>query len=321
MSVKEVRTLMKSGGSVVISLPKEWIEGMKLKPGDNVELLVTKDAIIVKTLTVEKLDKTTRLTYHDEIRHVIDHIIAAYLLGYNNIVVDIPKTVKDLFDIEFSKIKNKLMGLEIVEYSNNRVVLKTLIDPLELQPIDILKRMWQITRESIEESITSILEEDIELANRVILKDDEIDRLYFYMVRMLRSCAEDPALQTRLNLSNINLLDFRVAAYLLENINDRALDIASATQQGILKAFDKLFLEKLVVSKELLKDNHDDVYRVFFNNETDLLYALLERINKIKLELTLSRLTSRELGVYEQVLMIAKMQYDLAELSWIPLTR
>ncbi|MEM3820056.1 MAG: phosphate uptake regulator PhoU, partial [Nitrososphaerota archaeon] len=232
MSVKEVRTLMKSGGSVVISLPKEWIEGMKLKPGDNVELLVTKDAIIVKTLTVEKLDKTTRLTYHDEIRHVIDHIIAAYLLGYNNIVVDIPKTVKDLFDIEFSKIKNKLMGLEIVEYSNNRVVLKTLIDPLELQPIDILKRMWQITRESIEESITSILEEDIELANRVILKDDEIDRLYFYMVRMLRSCAEDPALQTRLNLSNINLLDFRVAAYLLENINDRALDIASATQQG-----------------------------------------------------------------------------------------
>lgn len=321
MSVKEVRTIMKSGGSMVISLPIKWLEARKLKPGDNVELLVTKDAIIVKTLTMEKSEKTTHLRYHKEIRHLMNHVIAAYLLGYSNIVIDIPKTVKDLFDIEFSKIKNKLMGLEIIEYSGNKLVLKTLVDPLELQPIDILKRMWQITRESIEESITSILEEDIHLANRVVLKDDEVDKLYFYMVRILRSCAEDPTLQTRLNLSNINLLDFRLAAYLYENINDRALEISSATQPGILKTFDKVFLEKLNVSKTLLVDNHDDVYRVFFNNEIDLLHNILERINKIKMELTLSRLTFREISTYEQVIMIAKMQYDLAELSWIPLTR
>jgi len=321
MSVKEVRTIMKSGGSLVVSLPREWIEARKLKPGDNVELLITKDAVIVKTLSVERLERTNYLKYQKDIRHLVNSVIAAYLLGYSNIVIDIPKTVKDLFDLEFSKVKNKLMGLEIVEYSNNKLILKTLIDPLELQPIDVLKRMWQITRESIEESITSILEEDIQQAERVVQKDDEVDKLYFYTVRILRSCAEDPALQTRLNLSNINLLDFRIAAYLLENINDRALEIALTTQQGILKMLDKVFLEKLNVSKALLKDNHDDVYRIFFNNETELLYGLLERINKIKMELTLSRLTPRELSIYEQVSMIARMQYDLAELSWVPLTR
>ena len=321
MSVREVRTIMKSGGSLVVSLPRGWVEARKLKPGDNVELLITKDAMIVKTLSVEKLERTSYLKYQKDIHHLVNSVIAAYLLGYSSIVIDIPKTVKDLFDLEFSKVKNKLMGLEIVEYSNNKLILKTLIDPLELQPIDVLKRMWQITRESIEESITSILEEDIQQAERVIQKDDEIDKLYFYTVRILRSCAEDPTLQTRLNLSNINLLDFRIAAYLLENINDRALEIALTTQQGILKMLDKVFLEKLNISKTLLKDNHDDAYRIFFNNETELLHGLLERINKIKMELTLSRLTSRELNIYEQVSMIARMQYDLAELSWVPLTR
>jgi phosphate uptake regulator len=321
VSVKEVRTIMKSGGSLVVSLPREWIEARKLKPGDSVELLISKDAVIVKTLSVEKLEKTSYLKYQENIRHLVNSVIAAYLLGYSSIVIDVPKTVKDLFDMEFSRVKNKLMGLEIVEYSDNKLILKTLVDPLELQPIDVLKRMWQITGESIEESITSILEEDIQLAERVIQKDDEVDKLYFYTVRILRSCAEDPTLQTRLNLSNINLLDFRIAAYLLENINDRALEIALTTQQGILKMLDKVFLEKLNISKALLKDNHDDVYRIFFNNETDLLYSLLERINKIKMELTLSRLTSRELSIYEQVSMIARMQYDLAELSWVPLTR
>jgi phosphate uptake regulator len=321
VSVKEVRTIMKSGGSLVVSLPREWVEARKLKPGDSVELLISKDAVIVKTLSVEKLEKTSYLKYQENIRHLVNSVIAAYLLGYSSIVIDVPKTVKDLFDMEFSRVKNKLMGLEIVEYSDNKLILKTLVDPLELQPIDVLKRMWQITGESIEESITSILEEDIQLAERVIQKDDEVDKLYFYTVRILRSCAEDPTLQTRLNLSNINLLDFRIAAYLLENINDRALEIALTTQQGILKMLDKVFLEKLNISKALLKDNHDDVYRIFFNNETDLLYSLLERINKIKMELTLSRLTYRELSIYEQVSMIARMQYDLAELSWVPLTR
>jgi phosphate uptake regulator len=321
MNVKEVRTIMKSGGSLVVSLPREWIEARKLKPGDNVELLITKDAVIVKTLSAEKLERTSYLKYQEDIGHLVNSVIAAYLLGYSSIVIDVPKTVKDLFDVEFSRVKNKLMGLEIVEYSNNKLILKTLIDPLELQPMDVLKRMWQITRDSIEESITSILEEDIQQAERVIQKDDEVDKLYFYTVRILRSCAEDPTLQRRLNLSNINLLDFRIAAYLLENINDRALEIALTTQQGILKMLDKVFLEKLNNSKALLKDNHDDVYRIFFNNETELLYSLLERINKIKMELTLSRLTSRELDIYEQVSMIARMQYDLAELSWVPLTR
>lgn len=321
MNIKEVRTIMKSGGSLVVSIPKEWIEAKKLKPGDNVELLIMKDAIILKTLSMEKLEKTTYLKYQRDISHLIKNVISAYLLGYDNIVVDIPKTVKDLFDIEFSKVKNKLLGLEVLEYSNNKLIMKTLVDPLGLQPIDALKRMWQITKESIEESITSILEEDLQLAERVIQKDEEVDKLYFYTVRILRSSADDPTLQTRLNLTNINLLDFRLAAYLLENINDRALEIASITSEGILKMLDKVFLEKLNISKTLLKDNHDDVYRIFFNNEIELLYNLLERINKIKMELMLSRLTSRELRIYEQVSMIARMQYDLAELSWVPLTR
>lgn len=312
---------MKSGGSLVISLPKEWVEVRGLKQGDNVELEIAKEAIIIRALSLEKTRRIMYLKYHGDMTYLINSIVAAYLLGYNTIIIEMPRTVQDLFELEFLKIKNKLMGLEILEYIGNKLTLKVLVDPLEVQPIDIIKRMWQISRESIEDSITSILEEDVQLAERVIQRDEEVDKLYFYTVRILRSCADDPTLQSRLGLTNINLLDFRVAAHLLEDINDRASEIASLTEEGILKVLDKQFLERLSISKTLLRDNHDDVYRIFFNHERELLSSVLERIEKIKVELTLSRLTYRELRIYEGVSMISRMQYDLAELSWIPIIK
>ncbi|MEN2974705.1 MAG: phosphate uptake regulator PhoU [Candidatus Caldarchaeales archaeon] len=321
MSTRAVRSIMKSGGSLVVSLPREWVEVRGLKQGDNVELEITKEAIIIRALSLEKAKKTMHLRYNGDVVYLVNSIIAAYLLGYNVIIIDIPRMVQDLFELEFLKVKNKLMGLEILERSNDRLTLKVLVDPLEVQPIDMIKRMWQISRESIEDSITSILEEDIQLAERVVQRDEEVDKLYFYTVRILRSCAEDPTLQNQLDLTNINLLDFRVAAHLLEDINDRASEIASITEEGLVKILDKLFLEKLSISKTLLIDNHDDVYRVFFNQERELLPNVLDRIERIKVELTLSRLTSRELRIYEGVSTIARMQYDLAELSWIPLIK
>ncbi|MCS7125471.1 MAG: phosphate uptake regulator PhoU [Aigarchaeota archaeon] len=319
--MKEIRSIMKSGGSLVISLPKEWVEVRGLKQGDNVELEIAKEAIIIRALSLEKTRRIMYLKYHGDMTYLINSIVAAYLLGYNTIIIEMPRTVQDLFELEFLKIKNKLMGLEILEYIGNKLTLKVLVDPLEVQPIDIIKRMWQISRESIEDSITSILEEDVQLAERVIQRDEEVDKLYFYTVRILRSCADDPTLQSRLGLTNINLLDFRVAAHLLEDINDRASEIASLTEEGILKVLDKQFLERLSISKTLLRDNHDDVYRIFFNHERELLSSVLERIEKIKVELTLSRLTYRELRIYEGVSMISRMQYDLAELSWIPIIK
>ncbi|MEM1676480.1 MAG: phosphate uptake regulator PhoU [Nitrososphaerota archaeon] len=311
---------MKSGGSLVVSLPRDWVENQKLKQGDVLEVEITREALIMRTSSKSRVKKSVHLKYRGDVTSLVNNIIGGYLLGYDMMIVEMPREIIGVFEQKFSNIKNKLMGLEIVEEHDDRLVLKMLMDPLELHPVDVIKRMWQISRESIEASLTAILEEDVELAERVIQKDEEVDKLYFYGVRLLRSCAEEPILQTKLNLTNINLLDYRVSVYLLDNINDRASEISSMVEKGLLRMLDKLFVERLSKAKNLLVENHDDVYRIFFNQEFSLLSNVIKRLEKIKLEMLLGKLTFRELKIYEQISSMARMQYDLAELSWIPIS-
>lgn len=318
MVLKELRTLIKSGGSLAITLPKSWLDSMGLEAGDNIELEITRDALIIKPLTSKKIKKVKQLKWYEEPSTSINTIIYAYLLGYDIISIEVPRSAEILLEPELTKIKSKLMGLEILESSDGRLVMRMLIDPYELRPVDVLKRMWQLSKESIDRVLLAILENDPQLAESVVQKDEEMDRLYFYIVRVLRSCAEDPVLQAKLELKNANLLDHRVASYLFENINDRTSELATMVIEGLVNNLDKSFLEKLSNVRKILLENHNSVFKVLFNQDISELPKINDRIRNMKLELAFGELTSNELIIHEEISMIARMQYDLAELSWMP---
>jgi phosphate uptake regulator len=61
-------------------------------------------------------------------------------------------------------------------------------------------------------------------------RDDEVDRQYFLLVRLIRSAMMDQRLAGKLNLSNIDILDYRIAANLLESAGDYIVDLAGTMQ-------------------------------------------------------------------------------------------
>jgi phosphate uptake regulator len=62
----------------------------------------------------------------------------------------------------------------------------------------------------------------------IMSRDDEVDRQYFLLVRLIRSAMVDQKLASKLNLSNIDILDYRIAANHLESAGDYITDFASA---------------------------------------------------------------------------------------------
>ena len=60
-------------------------------------------------------------------------------------------------------------------------------------------------------------------------RDDEVDRQYFLLVRLIRSTMMDQKLAGKLNLSNIDILDYRIAANLLESAGDYIVDFAKSS--------------------------------------------------------------------------------------------
>jgi len=69
-------------------------------------------------------------------------------------------------------------------------------------------------------------------------RDDEVDRQYFLLVRLIRSTMIDQRLATSFRLENIDVLDYRIAANILETASDTIVEIANAVSNTTLSKND-----------------------------------------------------------------------------------
>jgi len=58
-------------------------------------------------------------------------------------------------------------------------------------------------------------------------RDVEVNRQYFLLVRLIRSTLVDKRLSNAFNLENIDVLDYRVAANVLENAGDSIVELSN----------------------------------------------------------------------------------------------
>ena len=77
------------------------------------------------------------------------------------------------------------------------------------------------------DTISSLLKNNDTIGDLIRKRDDEVDRQYFLIVRLMRSAMMDRKLASSLNLTNIDLLDYRIAANHLESAGDHICSLAS----------------------------------------------------------------------------------------------
>ncbi|MGO8806642.1 MAG: PhoU domain-containing protein [Candidatus Bathyarchaeia archaeon] len=94
-------------------------------------------------------------------------------------------------------------------------------------PEKILQRNYAIVAGMIRDAANSFVYGDVELAKNVIARDDESNRLYFLLVRILRTIIQNPRLNEKLGITPIECLDYRLAASLIEGIGDACVQVAS----------------------------------------------------------------------------------------------
>jgi len=303
-----LRSVMRSGSSLVISLPKVWVESVGLKSGDYVEIRIAEDSLIVSP-TVGEEPHGINLRYEGDVRTLVNKVVAAYLLGYDSIELSIPREFRDDLEKELLSVKDKLMGLEVVEEEDARITLRMMIDPLEFKPIGILRRMWKISDDMLDDSLKSLLNHDLKRSKLLEMREEDVDRLYFYMVRILRKSALNPALGAALKLSSLELLDYRLAAYFLENIADKAYELIRFIDidQGKLR-------ENMERSAEILLENHRCSMEAFLNGKLDAVSTMNKNLEELTKLLTIPNLSYGQLRLRDIFLSIAEMQHDIANL-------
>jgi len=114
----ETRKVQVSGGSTfIVSLPKDWIKEMGIKPKDALGFIKQQDGTLLVTPQISQGGKiSTREFVYDSPphEHLLRDLIAAYMIGYDSISV----TVKKRMDADTRKIIRKftqtVIGPEIV---------------------------------------------------------------------------------------------------------------------------------------------------------------------------------------------------------------
>jgi len=214
-----------SGGTFFVCLPKEWATRSGLDRSSVVSLSETADSrlIIDAKYNAEKAPQVVVIKPSS----LLDReIVGKYLLGYDIIRVE----AKDRMSTEerelIKQASSRLIGLEIIEEDYSKIVMQCLLEPSAFPPDKILQREHSIASSMHRDAVTALVEGDVHLAKNVVARDNEVNRLYFLLVRILRTVIRNPGLSEKLGILPIDCLDYRLAASLVEAIGDQSVQVA-----------------------------------------------------------------------------------------------
>ena len=154
---------------------------------------------------------------------VVANITGAYLLGYDLIRIKGKSTIsiKDRENIRASM--RSLVAIEIIDEDAKTITAQFLLDESSVNPQKILKRMSSIAQGMFID-VLGMLQNPDQLAS-VADRDSEINRQYFLLVRLIRSAIVDKRLAAIFNLGDMDILDYRLAANIIENAGDTIVSI------------------------------------------------------------------------------------------------
>ena len=327
---EEVRKIQFTGrSSYIVSLPKSWVREMNLDAGDAVIVSRAGDSsllIMPKSSHVEKKPEAViAVSPEDTPSSIARKIVSIYLAGYGNMHIRSKEgrltpaqrnAVKDL-------VRTKLVGTEIVGDSSEELTLQVLLSLSELSIENAVRRMHLIASAMHRDAITAVAEKDSEIAEEVILTDDEVDRFSLYGIRQLKSAIQNLSTLEAIGLKDRrDCLGYRLIIKSLERIADHASSIAENSML-ITDLLPPKVITKMQGFSEYSLQTLDDAMTSLFKRD----YALADRVVEIAQNATeyekqtvdlAGRLKMKELSslrvILEDIRRTAEYAGDIAEI-------
>jgi phosphate uptake regulator len=227
----ETRKIQKTGGSTfIVSIPKRWVTDSQLKKGDEVTVDVTADGMLSispgnRKETV-KLIKKMDLTDKTDPKALLRELIGCYVTGYDiiemrsehRITPEIRRTIQDF--------TRRVIGPEIVEEGAESIIVQDVADHADLAMKKIVRRMHLMSRNMLSEALQSVKELNTDLAAEIIARDDEVDRLHWFVEKQHSMACRNPSFSSKMKIDLLESNSMLTASKALERIADHATRIA-----------------------------------------------------------------------------------------------
>ncbi len=242
-----VRRVQRVGySSLAVSLPKQWARKWGVDKGSRVVVRELPDGTLLLAPEAAAGALSGRwkalLELPDGTEAEVERgVIALYEAGYDAVkVVAPPAALRAL-----GRLTRRLSGIEVVEEGAGYAILEVVLDHASLSFGKILNRMSSLVGESLGDLAAYAGGASPEVLDRVVARDDELDKFYFLLVRQASMCFRRPHLLRELGLSDAaEILPSLYYGKTLERMGDTLVQLAMyAKERG--RRPDAALVEKL----------------------------------------------------------------------------
>lgn len=236
------RNLQEIGKSLLVTLPKPWIDSLKLKKGSRIKMMVSEQGnLMIAPEFVKDSEKKEAVIDYDEC--FSKRFFRAYFQGCEKITItfrqDQPKIREFL---------NKFMNVQIIEETSSKLVIKIFkIEELSIE--ECLKRMFYLSLNMFDEA---------ESKNKLKELKNSLIKFYYMLVMQIRRYLAEGKYTEENQIALLRATDCRMVAEKIEKISELLMNVKSGGQLKQIKIF------------------YNNAFNYFFNSLFDKSLALLK---------------------------------------------
>ncbi|MFX0024321.1 MAG: PhoU domain-containing protein [Candidatus Hermodarchaeota archaeon] len=282
----ETRKVQKTGGSsYIVSLPKVWIDKHHIEKNDTLGILSQPDGnlLITPQIDSEKIVKTKEIIVDEfeDNNYFFRILIGAYIMGFSKIVIKSSKKFEPYIRDCINNFTQIAIGPEVVEESNNFIVIKDLLNPTEMPFEKTIKRMYILVHDMHEDAIKAFETGNITLAEEVIKRDNDVDRLHWLIGRQSHIALRDIILCQKMGLTLEQANHFQQISRFLERVGDHAVRIAKNVLLIDYKRIEKGLIENILTASKISLDLLDKSLDAWLQKSILLANENIEGINEL----------------------------------------
>jgi phosphate uptake regulator len=273
-------------GTILVSLPKSWVRKNGIKKGDTLAV----EELSGRKLLVRPLEgggdqpKEIVIGYPgEELSQVANDVTGAYLLGYDVIRIVGSKVISREDRAGIKATIGRLVGLEIMDEDSKKITMQFLLEPTAIIPERVVRRMSGLLDGMLKDVAEALVRGDSKLMALVGERDDEVDRLYFLLVRATRAAIVRPEVAEGYGLSAVDLLDYRVLASFLESMGDAVSELSRQLQAGRIS---KSVAKEYSACVSNLATMNDLATQAFISRRAGRPQTINKQVNALSIEVT-----------------------------------
>lgn len=272
----EIRKVQITGGSsFIVSLPKDWIRDSDIHKNDPVGLIIQPDGSLTITPKISgkasERVKIFDLTYFDSADILFRSLIGAYVAGYNVIEIVSPGRIPSWVHKSVRKFTQRTVGQEVSDQTDKKIVIRDLLNPGEMPFSSTLRRMSVIVAGMQRDAVFALKTRDEELVEDVILRDRDVNRLYWLVARQFNLLLRNVSLSRDMGIHIELALIYLQISRVIERVGDHVVKIAESIRSLMYTTIEKKIIEIIEVkSRESLQIFEDSMESLF---EKDIMKA------------------------------------------------